>query len=334
MVRIGIPRALLYFQYLPLWQTFFQVLGAELVVSPPTTKETLAAGAARVVADTCLPVKVFLGHVISLSGKCDYVFIPAIRSLKGKTYNCSKFLGLPDLTGAVIPEGPPILETDIDAQKGRWGLYRSIYNVGRHFTGNPLRIRQAALSALKTYRQYRKLMQLEHIDFLKAMARIPGRDGDQAELSDRQNPPRMTIALIGHPYLLYDEHINHNIISRLERAGCRVRTPEMASPENLKSAVNTVAGNPYWTYEEDVVGAGGHYLQKDTDGVIGIMAFGCGPDSLMMDVVRRRASHLGNTPFMILTLDEHTGETGLITRLEAFLNMIQRRKRRQLEICA
>jgi predicted nucleotide-binding protein (sugar kinase/HSP70/actin superfamily) len=58
------------------------------------------------------------------------------------------------------------------------------------------------------------------------------------------------------------------------------------------------------------------------------MAFGCGPDSVMMDIVRRQATRLKTTPFMSLTLEEHTAEAGLITRLEAFLDMIQRKKKR------
>jgi len=88
MTKVGIPRALLYYQYYPMWKTFFETLGAEVIVSPPTTQVTLSAGASRVVADTCLPVKVFVGHALSLIGKCDYIFIPAIRSVKPKVYNC------------------------------------------------------------------------------------------------------------------------------------------------------------------------------------------------------------------------------------------------------
>ncbi len=36
MTRVGIPRALLYHQYYPMWRTFFEHLGAEVVVSKPT----------------------------------------------------------------------------------------------------------------------------------------------------------------------------------------------------------------------------------------------------------------------------------------------------------
>jgi len=63
------------------------------------------------------------------------------------------------------------------------------------------------------------------------------------------------------------------------------------------------------------------------------MAFGCGPDSLMMDMVQRQATRLRTTPFMSLTVEEHTAEAGIVTRLEAFLDMMYRRKRRQVEVC-
>src|SRR3990172_5451101 len=158
MMRIGIPRALLYYQYYPMWQSFFQELGAEVVVSPPTTPAILAEGAARVVADTCLPVKAFLGHVLFLVGKCDCIFIPAIRSVGNNKYNCSKFLGLPDMTRAVIPESAPILEIDIDTNQGKNKLYQAIYQLGRHFTWNPFKIRQASLAAWQAHLNYRELM--------------------------------------------------------------------------------------------------------------------------------------------------------------------------------
>ncbi|MGC8843040.1 MAG: acyl-CoA dehydratase activase-related protein, partial [bacterium] len=38
------------------------------------------------------------------------------------------------------------------------------------------------------------------------------------------------------------------------------------------------------------------------------------------------ARRAGNFPVMVVTLDEHTGEAGLLTRLEAFVDMLRRRK--------
>ncbi len=328
MINVGIPRALLYYQFFPMWQTFFKELGAEVVVSPPTTKDMVAAGSSRVVSDTCLPVKVFLGHMLSLTGKCDYIFIPAIRSLKPRIYNCSKFLGLPDMTRAVIAGCPPILDTDIDLNKGKHQLYQAINKLGRHFTRDTARIRGARTAAWKAHLDYRQLMLKYGLTPPQAMQRLsstpkaadpPGRTG----LASNQT----TIALIGHPYLLYDEHLNHRLIHRLEQAGNRVLTPETLTVEQLESSSAKLAGDTYWTFGEEVVGAGEHYLQNGVDGVIGILTFGCGPDSLMMDMVRRRAARLKATPFMSLVLEEHTAETGMITRLEAFMHQAKEFKK-------
>jgi len=334
MIKVGIPRALLYYQYYPMWKTFFEELGAEVVVSSPTTQVMLSSGSSRVIADTCLPLKVFLGHVLSLVEKCDYIFIPAIRSVKKKVYNCSKFLGLPDMTRAVIPESPPILDIDIDVNEGKRSLYQAIYQLGRRFTWNPLKVRRASLAAWQAYLNYKQLMCNHGLTPLQAIERISGiPEAEPRAHSSYLTSTQATIALIGHPYLLYDEHINHRLIHRLEQARCKVLTPEMLTEDELKSAIVKLVGRAYWTYEEEVGGAGWHYLQGGAEGVIGIMTFGCGPDSLMMDTVRRQASRLMTTPFMSLTLEEHTTEGGIVTRLEAFLDMIQRKKMKRVKVC-
>ena len=88
-----------------------------------------------------------MGHVIALADKCDYMFIPVIRSVKRKAYNCAKFLGLPDMTRAVIPECPPILDIDFDINKGAAAIYKAIYEIAKPFSTNKGDIKQAALSA-------------------------------------------------------------------------------------------------------------------------------------------------------------------------------------------
>lgn len=318
MVTVGIPRALLHYQYFPMWQVFFEELGADVVISSPTSPHMLTAGSSRVVADTCLPAKVFIGHVTSLADKCDYIFIPAIRSVRKDVYNCSKFLGLPDMTRAAVPECPTVLEIDIDVNRGKRWLYESIYRLGRRFSWNPFKVKRAALTAWQAYNDHRERMVREQLTLGQTM---------EARKTVQPRLYRATIAVIGHPYMLYDEYINHRLIRRLEQADVRVVTPEMLGGPELESATAQVVGKAYWTYEEEIVGAGGHYLQNAVDGMIGVMAFGCGPDSLMMDMVHRRAARTKTVPFMSITLEEHTAEAGLVTRLEAFLDMIHRRKK-------
>jgi predicted nucleotide-binding protein (sugar kinase/HSP70/actin superfamily) len=276
-----------------------------------------------------LPTKVFCGHVASLDGKADFVFVPAIRSLEPNVYNCSKFLGLPDLVAGTILNRPEVLTIDIDVNLGRGSVLHQLHRLGGHFTRNPLRTKRAAEEALEVDRQYRELMATGLMPF-EALEKMYGEEKAEGDLSsvrykyDLRRP--LTIAVVGHPYNIYDGYITHNMLSRLRSWGVDVRTADMATGEQLDAGTARLVGNPYWTYEDEVVGAAGHYLHDDADGVISVVSFACGPDSVMLTTIQRHAKNPGAKPLLSITIDEHTGEAGLVTRLEAFVDMLARRK--------
>jgi len=287
----------------------------------------ITQGAARVVSDTCLPVKVFIGHVLSLADKCDSLLIPVVRSTKKKVYNCSRFLALPDLTRAVVPDAPPILEIEFDYSRGTRYLYRQIYSLGSHFTRNPLKIKEAAGYAWETHLKYNEMTVKQKITRIEAIDLIMNETIGEPV---KDNGAELTIGLAGHPYVLHDEQVSHNLIKRLRAGGIKVLTPEMAplitdSDSNGHTQFKGLAKN-YWESEEDMIDAGEYYTRIGVDGIIGSMAFACGPDSLMMNLVQRQARNAG-IPFMCLTVEEHTAEAGVVTRLEAFLDMIYRTRR-------
>lgn len=345
---VAIPRALLYYQYYPKWRTFFEHLGAQVITSEETRRMTLAQGSARLVAETCLPTKVFCGHVISLAGKADYVFIPSIRSLELQVYNCSKFLGLPDLVRAVVKQGPTVLDIEIDVNKGQKKVKEQIHLLGKHFTNDSSRINAAYEKALAAEQHYQRLMREEKLTPPEAIARMFGNDvapnqpGDRTDGdpddasgpvykrvdldSDADGRPGLTVAVVGHPYNIYDTFINHNLVDRLRSLGVAVLTSEIASEEDLDAGTARLVGRPYWTFEDEVIGAAGHYFETDIDGIICVVCFGCGPDSLMMDVIQRASKQYVSTPLMMVIIDEHTGEAGLVTRVEAFIDMLYRRR--------
>lgn len=65
-LKIGIPQALLYYEYFSLWRNFLENLGTEVIISGPTTKEILDLGVKSAISEVCFQVKVFYGHVMSL----------------------------------------------------------------------------------------------------------------------------------------------------------------------------------------------------------------------------------------------------------------------------
>ncbi len=271
MIKVGIPRALLFYQQYPMWRTFFEELGAEVSLSPATTRGILSGGASRVVAETCLPTKIFLGHCIALGDSVDFSFVPSIKSIERNVYNCSKFVGLPDLAKQTIRDGAPILDIDIDMNLGMRKVRDEIHKVGRRFTRLPWKIDRAMDRALSADREYQEAMRhgLTPLEAIEALfPDQPYRPSPVRNMNTVMRTERpLVIALIGHPYNIYDEFVNHNLVGRLRAMNVRLVTPEMISLDGLNAGISTLVGKPYFTYEREVVGAGGYYLMEDVDGV-------------------------------------------------------------------
>ena len=87
MKRVGIPHGLFYYYYYPLWKTFFTDLGAHVISSSESNRLTLDQGIKLAVDETCLPIKVYFGHVQELCEEyLDYLFIPRLVSVELKLY--------------------------------------------------------------------------------------------------------------------------------------------------------------------------------------------------------------------------------------------------------
>lgn len=324
-LRIGIPRAMLAYYYLPLWETFFEQLGAEVIVSPQTNKQILDTGAKLAVDEACLPVKVFLGHVDYLKDKVDVLFIPRIVSVEPRKYTCPKLLGLPDMVKSNIASLPPVWSDVVNLSRHRRELYPIVLALGRRITGNIMHIIWAFwLASLKLRRFEKLLLQGHTVEEAYTAVRL----GQQVQVPDRTNS--LTIAVVGHAYNIHDSYISMRILTRLREMGVRVITPEMVNRKALDKATKHMSKDLFWTFCKRILGTGYYYLQnwERIDGIINVVAFGCGPDALVGEMLERKVRQTKGMAFMLLTIDEHTGEAGLITRLEAFVDMLRWRERR------
>ena len=107
----------------------------------------------------------------------------------------------------------------------------------------------------------------------------------------------------------------------------KVCTSLQLSTEQLDEGILTLGNEKYWANEDEMTGTAGHYMKDNKiDGIVTVTAFGCGPDSLMIERITRKAKQFGK-PLLNLTIDEQTGEAGFVTRLEAFVDMLFRKKR-------
>lgn len=322
--KIGIPRALLYYDYFLFWSTFFEGLGAEIILSPKTNKEILNSGIKAAVEETCLPVKVFMGHVQSLANqKVDYLFIPRYVSVEPRRFLCPKFMGLPYMVKQLIPGIPPALNVDIDIRKHKGEVPEEMYRLGRVFTFNPWKIRLAYRLALENQESFKNRMlrglQPEEIFFNRTDAKTTR--------TLKQNST-LRLGLIGHSYNLYDRYINMDIITKLQGMGAEIVTSKMFSDREVNQGLKKLQKDIFWTFGKETIGSAYYLLENaSVDGIILLVSFACGPDSLIMDLIERTYKR-AERPFLTLVLDEHSAEVGVITRLEAFIEMLKWRKQK------
>lgn len=329
MVKIGIPRALFYYYYYPLWQAFFNSMGLEVVLSPETNKAILDNGIETTLSEACLPVKVFFGHVTAIADQVDYLFVPRITRVEPKAYICPKFMGLPDMLRARLNNLPVLVDTVVDAGINGDSIQcweDCFREVGSIFTRDKQLVDSSIKAALQAQNRFRERLTagmllpqaLEDIDV-----------SDVSEVAAASQPQQtLKIGLIGHPYNLYDPYISMNLIKKLYGLGVSVVTPESLTDHEIEEKSNKLPKRLFWTLGKRMIGSALNFYQnRRLDGLIYLTSFGCGPEALIEEMVARWAKQRDDLPLMMLTIDEHTGEAGMLTRLEAFTEMIKRRQK-------
>lgn len=291
---IGIPNGLLFCIYREFARAFFSGMGAEVVVSPGTDKAILDAGVRSCESEACLPVKLFSGHVSWLADRCDAILVPRLMRVTHRQSVCPMFCGLSELARKAA-DGTRLIDVPLYALEGgglrAWARETGrIVGAGRHWAD----AYERALAAQK--------MQI-------------------AGISDTGYPH--TVALIGHAYNICDRFVNMDLIRKLHALGIGVVTHERVDDADIAAQMKTLTKPPFWYYAQRYYGAALHLVRSgQVHGVIYVSAFGCGVDSVVEALIRDAS---GGCAMMTLKLDEHTGEAGFDTRLEAFADMLQRR---------
>jgi predicted nucleotide-binding protein (sugar kinase/HSP70/actin superfamily) len=282
-----------------MWRVFFEELGAKVVLSSPSTKGVLSAGLKHAVDDICLPVKLAFGHVLDLSGRVDYIFLPRLISVEKREYICPKFLGLPDMVRR-IHGLPPLIDVDISLYKNKKGLYQAVKKVGALFDANSLAIWRAYRRSLSALKSYFRLLELGLIP-AEAMAVMENRVKESPYISGDS----LKVGLIGHPYNIYDGYVSMDAIKKLRRMGAAVLTAENVSEKTVNRHASMLPKKLFWTLGRRMIGAANHYMERpDISGLVYVAAFGCGPDSMTGELIEREA-RARRIPFLSLNIDEH-----------------------------
>lgn len=316
-MKIGIPRALFFYHYYPLWESFFKDLGQEVVLSNPTNKQILKNGIEVAVDDACLPVKLFHGHVRDIAGRADVIFIPRIISIEPKKYICPKFLGLPDMIKHNLPDLPPVMDMTLNLYNTKLNILEHFFEIGKYLNKTRLEVMKAYYVSHKKFSSYKKHLRKYSVTPYEILT----------QKNIKTIKPDFTVLLLGHPYNLYDDFISMNLIKKLQKRNVKIITYEMLNEKEIVRGTKKLTKDMFWTLGNNILGCAYYLLEnRKIDGIIHVASFGCGPDSLVGELLEHKVIRDYKIPFLYLTLDEHSGEAGFNTRLEAFIDILEGRK--------
>ncbi len=308
----------MFYRYYPFWKTFFEGLGWQVKTSEGARQKE------KIVyfEDSCLPMKLLVTHAVQLTEKVDYLFIPRLVSIHRTYIMCPKFRGAPDIVRLATERKISIIDDTIDLRKGGVSLFQSFSEIGKRLGASKQESKKAFRDAEDSFLRFRK-------GWMDRINRLPtGQlfDLDIRTPAEGRNFP-LRVALIGHPYNLFDVDISKDLLSLAKSLGMEVVTSDLLPEKKIDRQVSDLSKEIYWSSGREIVGSLFYFLSDGVDGVVFPTSFKCGVDALLQEFIKRRLKVRGGSslPLLILSLDEHTGREGLMTRLEAFRDVIEQR---------
>lgn len=315
---VGLPQTLTAFSHGPLWQTLLDGLGCRVSLSRPTDADTREMASALVGSEYCFPAKLAHGHVGSLLDRpgTDWVFLPHVVSEKipeghSRAFLCPVVCALPAMVRSALKVGGKagadrILSPLVDF---RWDEKRQVQELARELT-EPLgvsgrRLRDAWRAAVAAQQTYEALCLGE---------------GERV-LQEARKEGRPVILTLGRSYNLHDNGANLDLPLKIAEKGYPLLPSEMAPIQDVK--LGPELENIYWINGQRLLRA--LLWARDQEDVhpVWFTNFKCGPDSFLLTYAERL---MGEKPFLILELDEHGGDAGYLTRIEAFLAVVESKR--------
>jgi len=305
---IGIPRAMYTYERLPFWATFFKACGFDVAVSRETDKKIREAGIEASVAEPCFPIRVAHGHVAELLEEdVDYVFIPNL--LNEETDH-------PEIESHACPWGQTLPHVIRLAPRFA-GQERRLLTPTLHFRRGPKAVGEALQAALKPLGVPPKVVETALKEAYEAQTDFRARlimAGADA-LATLAEHDELAIVLVGRPYNIYDPGVNMDIPAKLRRYYGVDLIPYDFLPL-WGQDVRRVTPNMFWNYGRRILQAALVAAEHPNLHLIYMTNFKCGPDSYVKHYVHAACPD----PFLVLQFDEHTNDTGAMTRCEAYLD--------------
>jgi predicted nucleotide-binding protein (sugar kinase/HSP70/actin superfamily) len=341
-------------------------LGIDYVAPRPNCKLTLRTGAYYAPEEICLPFKLMLGNFIEciergadtilLTGSCGPCRFGEYCELSMKIL---RNIGYRDLKFIVLDASPEIglaeflrrldalMEQSPAGRFGRLRAWKTAYDVAAAYDGLEAEahwragFEQSRGECRRILNDGRAKAPLcgdpkETLRLLReAGQRLRAVPGDPAK-----NP--LKVAVVGEIFTIIDPFSNLGAEDKLMEYGVssrRMLTPSwwvrdlMLKPVKLNCRRVYAAAQPYLPHPvgghgRECVGETVLASEEGMDGAIQIFPLGCMPE-IAAKAVLPAVQRDRDFPVLSLVVDEVAGEAGYLTRLEAFLDMLESRRKMQ-----
>ena len=344
------------------WEMALKTMGIEPYIPPYTSKKTLSLGTKNSPEAICLPYKLILGNFIeAIEGGADYVSMitsPGICRLGEYGKNIEQVLKELGYKANYIElslydgfRGMIDYLARLSGSKNYFKMFNAIY----------LGIRTVfAVDELQSFLSYHRAREINKGDSEKAFnkaIKLIRQAKNAKELSkalkqglslisnveiDKEKDV-LHVDLTGEIYIVNDEFSNQNMERELGAMGVQVRR-SLTISSFLKDAIIPKIFKKGETHLERAYRLAKPYLMRDIggdalecisdvmyakerniDGLIHVSPFTCMPEIMSQNIFPKMREDV-NLPILTLIMDEQTGKAGYVTRLEAFVDLMKRKK--------
>jgi len=331
-------------------------MGCEVVVPPRMTVQTLELGTRHSPEFVCVPFKYNLGNfieaielgantIIQAVGGCRFGYYAEVQAaiLKDLGYDV-KFIRLD------AGRNPLDMVRGFRDKMGTNKSFRDVKDAFFFAARLGLAIDEIQDFARKNLGFQVTPGQIERIE-TKYLARLAAatnirevdaiRQEAKAELGsvalDRPENP-LRVAILGELYLVLEPFSNYDIGRQLALRGIEVHQPltitEMInhSIKGFKHVDELIAHSGGWVdhhlgaHGTESVSLSYTLMKEGFDGVIHLKPFGCMPEVNAMSAMQKLSREY-TFPILFISYDSQTAETGVNTRIEAFCDMLEMRKK-------
>jgi len=338
--------------------------GVDMCPPPRPSINTMNLGVRYSPEFACLPFKINLGNMIeALEGGVDTILMPGgygpcrfgyygviqEQILRGLGYHFQMTrTDNPDSLGDMVKT-----IRDISDIKSKWDGYRVFYLIlmrmavldsveAMYFKMKPREINQG--EAERAFDESLKIIEKAtgYMKLFNAYNKI--KDIFRDVKIDRTLKP-LKVGILGEIFVVIEPFANMDLQRKLARMGVEVVRGVWLSDwlndrfrfKPLKPNQNRLSrkwASPYLKYPSggesiESVGKTVKFYKEGIDGIIHIMPFTCMPELVASTILHRISTDL-NYPVLSLTFDEHVSEVNLQTRLEAFIDLLERRRKNRL----